>query len=50
MNMVAKLAYFMRGGATYGEIMLMTAGERDNIATLIEERLEAEKKNPYPVY
>lgn len=47
---VIQMAYFMRGGATYGEIMNMTPGERDRVSTFLDRRLEAEKKNPNPVY
>lgn len=44
------LAYWMRGGATYGEIMNMTVGERIRVTDFIQRRLEIEKKNPYPCY
>lgn len=44
------LAYWMRGGATYSEIMHMTYGERSRLSSFVDKRLEIEKKNPYPNY
>ena len=44
------LAYWMRGGATYGEIMHMTYGERSRLSSFIDKRLEIEKKNLHPCY
>jgi hypothetical protein len=44
------LAYWMRGGVTYRELLYTTPGERDRIASFVERRLETEKKNPYPNY
>lgn len=45
-----KLTYFMRGAVSYDEIMTMTMTEKEVVAEIVEERLEAEKKNPHPVY
>lgn len=47
---VISLAYFMRGGATYEELMNMTYGERDRVSEFIKNRLEQEMKKPTPIY
>jgi len=47
---VISLSYFMRGGATYEEIMRMTPGERDKVARFVEKRLESQKDRIHPVY
>lgn len=47
---IISLAYFMRGGITYSELMNMTSGVRDRVESFIKSRLEQEAKNPNPVY
>ena len=49
---VVALSYWMRGGATYENIMHMTPGERDRLAQFIEKRLEQEskKKGGFAIY
>lgn len=47
---VTTLAYFMRGGATFTEIMNMPYGIRERLGNFINKRLEVEQKSPYPVY
>jgi hypothetical protein len=44
------LAYFMRGGITYSEIMNLTSGVRDRIEVFLKNRLESEAKSMNPVY
>jgi len=40
-----KLSWFMRGGATYEDILNMSSMERSAIVDLIEENLETTKKS-----
>jgi hypothetical protein len=40
-----KLSWFMRGGATYEDILNMSSMERTAIVELIEENLETTKKS-----
>ncbi len=47
---IISLAYFMRGGITYSELMNMTYGVRDRVETFIKTRLEQESKNLHPNY
>ena len=47
---VISLAYFMRGGVTYSELMNMTSGVRDRIENFVKQRLEQESKSLNPVY
>ena len=39
-----KLSWFMRGGATYNDTMLMSQSEREMINSLIKENIETTKK------
>lgn len=39
-----KLSWYMRGGATYGDILNMSEFERKSILELVEENLETTKK------
>lgn len=43
-------AYFMRGALTYEHIMNMSIPERMIMKEFLQERFEAEAKNPHPVY
>lgn len=48
---VIELSYFMRGAATYDDILMRrTAGERKAMAEFIKTRLDVELKRPTPVY
>lgn len=48
---VVELSYFMRGAATYDDILTRrTAGERKAMAEFIKNRLEVELKKQTPVY
>ena len=40
-----KLSWFMRGGATYEDILNMSSMERTAIVDLVEENLETTKKS-----
>jgi hypothetical protein len=50
LDSIITMIYFMRGAVSYTEAMNMSFAERAAISTFIENRLEAEKKNPNPVY
>ena len=43
-----KLAWHMRGGASYTDIMNMSVFERNAIASLIEDNMETTKKTNLP--
>lgn len=47
---ISVLAYFMRGGITYDDLMWKTPVERQIIEEVVEERLKAESKKPFPLY
>lgn len=47
---IISLVYFMRGSVSYNDMMFMTHAEREMIKEFLDERLEAESKNPHPVY
>jgi hypothetical protein len=43
-----RLAWHMRGGATYEQIMMMTSEERQIIADLVKDNIETTKKTRLP--
>lgn len=45
-----ELAWFMRGGISYNELLHMSAGERDVALQFINKRMEGVNKSTYPVY
>jgi hypothetical protein len=45
-----KLSWWMRGGATYEDIIMMSRSERDMIGKLIEDNMEATKKSGLPFF
>lgn len=45
-----KMAWFMRGGVTYNDIMLMSGAQVDSINSIIEENLETTKKTRMPFF
>lgn len=45
-----KMAWFMRGGVTYNDIMLMSGAQVDSINSIIEENLETTKKTKLPFF
>lgn len=45
-----KFAWYMRGGASYNDIMNMSVQEREEIAKLIDENLETTKKTQLPFF
>lgn len=49
-NESMKLSWWMRGGATYEDIIMMSRSERDMIGKLIEDNMEATKKSGLPFF
>lgn len=45
-----KLAWFMRGGISYTDILNLSVQEREAIANIIEENLETTKKSNLPFF
>ena len=45
-----KLCWYMRGGVTYAEAMIMSPKERDSIGNIVKENLEATKKTGLPFF
>ncbi len=44
------LAWYMRGGATYEDVMNMSSAERISISEIIENNLETTKKTNLPFF
>ena len=44
-----KICWYMRGGVTYQESLVMSAEERKIIADIIKENLETAKKTGQPI-
>jgi hypothetical protein len=44
------MAWHMRGGASYGDILNMSIDERKEIAKIIENNLEITKKSQLPYF
>ena len=44
------MAWHMRGGATYEDILNMSVSERNSIQELIEYNMEVTKKNQIPFF
>ena len=45
-----KMTWYMRGGLSYDDAMMLSAAERDMINKLIEENLETTKKSGLPFF
>lgn len=45
-----RLSWYMRGGATYEDVMNMSASERELINEMAEENLETTKKSHLPFF
>jgi len=45
-----KLAWFMRGGITYNDVLNLSISERELITNLIEENLDTTKKTNLPFF
>ncbi len=45
-----KMAWYMRGGATYEDIMQMSFQERSLVSELIKENLETTKSSKLPFF
>jgi hypothetical protein len=49
-NNAIKMAWHMRGGASYEDILNMSTEERNSISKLIEENFETTKKSGLPFF
>lgn len=47
---IVQLAWFMRGGISYHDMLRMSYAEREIVHDWIEEHLKMQKDNPHPVY
>lgn len=45
-----RLSWYMRGGLTYSEAMMLSYSEREIISKLIKDNLEITKKSGLPFY
>lgn len=45
-----KMSWYMRGGATYNDIMNMSIMERQAISKIIDDNLETTKKSQLPFF
>lgn len=45
-----KMAWYMRGGVSYVDILNMSSDERNTISELIEENLDTTKKSGMPFF
>ena len=45
-----QLSWYMRGGATYEDLLNMSHGEHKLISKLVEENLESTKKSGLPFF
>jgi hypothetical protein len=45
-----KMSWYMRGGASYNDVMQMSMLERDAVAELIKENLETTNKSRLPFF
>lgn len=45
-----KMSWYMRGGATYTDILNMSMAERESIAKIIEDNLETTKNSKLPFF
>jgi hypothetical protein len=45
-----KMSWYMRGGASYNDVMNMSINERDIINKLIEDNLETTKNTKMPFF
>ena len=47
---VLRMCWFMRGGLTYGEGMMLSNQEREIISKIIKDNLESTKKSGLPFF
>lgn len=45
-----KMAWYMRGGATYEDVLQMSFQERDLVSALIKDNLETTKSSKLPFF
>lgn len=49
-RLALQLSWYMRGGATYEDVLNMSAQEREALSSLIEDNLETTKKTNLPFF
>ena len=49
-NNAIRYAWYMRGGASYEDILNMSSFERNSLGKLIEENLDTTKKSGLPFF
>lgn len=49
-NELIKISWYMRGGITYNDAMMLSQNERQMISDLISENLEITKKSGLPFF
>ena len=49
-NESLKLSWYMRGGVTYDDIMMMSSQERVMMGKIVEENMEVTKKSGLPFF
>lgn len=49
-NESIKMSWFMRGGITYDDAMMMSSVERQMVGKLIEENMETTKESGMPFF
>lgn len=45
-----KISWYMRGGLTYDQVLMLSTKERDVVGKLIKENLETTKKSGMPFF
>lgn len=45
-----KMAWYMRGGVSYNDVMNMSSAERSAISSIIKENLDTTKKSGLPFF
>lgn len=45
-----RIAWYMRGGLTYDDVMALSAAEREDVVKIIEDNLETTKKSGLPFF
>ena len=49
-NESLKMSWYMRGGITYDQVLVLSASERTMISAIIKDNLETTKKSKLPFF
>jgi hypothetical protein len=49
-RLALQLSWYMRGGATYEDVLNMSAQEREALTSIVEDNLETTKKTNLPFF